>query len=159
MLCTFITCWRHANNQAVPLHMSIVMLHNFLFVCLCNLSIDTILKLLSIDKLHKNILFVLYTLSIDRSMVMWYTCIKIKGGILMKKITLQYTLFCTTGQYKPVSCLIDIDDINYFNTHQKEYKQKAIEKICIKRYWTGADLKRYGYTQIKCRRYEKGLDK
>lgn len=77
----------------------------------------------------------------------------------MKEITLQYTLFCTTGQYKPVSCLIKVDDVAYFNIHQEEYKKKAIEKICLKRYWTTKDLKKYGYTQIKCRRYEKGLDK
>ena len=77
----------------------------------------------------------------------------------MSKVTLQYTLFCTTGKYRPVSCLIEVDDVAHFNTHPGEYKKKAIEKICIKRYWTGADLKKYGYTQLKCRRYEKGLDK
>ena len=76
----------------------------------------------------------------------------------MSKVTLQYTLFCTTGQYKPVSCLIGVDDIKHFNNNQAEYKKKAIEKICIKRYWTTKDLQRYGYTKIKVRRYEKGLD-
>ena len=75
----------------------------------------------------------------------------------MSKVTLQYTLFCTTGKYKPVSCLIDIDDVKHFNENQNLYKTKAIQKICNKRYWTSADLKRYGYTQLKCRKYEKLL--
>lgn len=77
----------------------------------------------------------------------------------MNKVTLQYTLFCTTGKYKPVSCLIEIEDIKHFNENQGLYKTKAIQKICHKRYWTSADLKKYGYTQLKCRRYEKPLDK
>lgn len=80
---------------------------------------------------------------------------KRKGVVAMNNITLQYTLFCTTGQYKPVSCLIEITDVKYFNEHQEEFKKRAIEKICLKRYWNTADLKRYGYTKIKCRRYEK----
>lgn len=73
---------------------------------------------------------------------------------MSKPITLQYTLFCTTGKYKPVSCLIEIQNVKDFNLHPEVYKRKAIEKMCLKRYWTAADLKRYGYTQIKCRRYE-----
>ena len=76
----------------------------------------------------------------------------------MAKVTLQYTLFSTTGKYKPVACLIEVEDIAHFNAHQNEYKQKAIQKICAKRYWSKRDLALYGYTQIKCRRYEKGLD-
>ena len=71
----------------------------------------------------------------------------------MSKVTLQYTLFCTTGKYKPISCLIDVDDVKHFNEHPMEYQKKAIAKICHKRYWNTQDLKAYGYTKIKCRRY------
>lgn len=75
------------------------------------------------------------------------------------RISLQYTLYCTNGKYKPVSCIIEIENPKMYNENPEFYKKKAIEKICLKRYWTGADLKRYGYTKIKCRRYEKGIDK
>lgn len=74
-------------------------------------------------------------------------------------VTLQYTLFCTTGEYKPVSCLIDVYDLKEFNENKLEYQKRALTKICAKRYWNGADLKRYGYTKIKCRVYQKSVDK
>lgn len=69
-------------------------------------------------------------------------------------VLLQYTIFCTTGQYKPVSCIIKVDDVKHFNAHQEEYKTRAIEKICIQRRWTGKDLNKYHYTKIKCRKVE-----
>ena len=72
----------------------------------------------------------------------------------MNQVVLQYTLFCTTGQYRPVSCLITVKDIKHFNAHQREYQKRAIEKICAKRYWTVEDLKKGHYTKIKCRRVE-----
>ena len=75
------------------------------------------------------------------------------------RISLQYTLYCTNGKYKPVSCIIEIDNPKTYNENPGLYKRKAIEKICLKRYWTAADLQRYGYTKIKCRRYEKDIDK
>ena len=74
------------------------------------------------------------------------------------RISLQYTLYCTTG-YKPVSCIIEIENAKAFNNDPDFYKRKAIEKICLKRYWSAADLQRYGYTKIKCRIYEKDIDK
>lgn len=76
----------------------------------------------------------------------------------MKTITLQYTLFCITNKYKPVSCLIEVE-VDKYNTDPLYYKTLAIQKICNKRYWTKHDLLKYGYTKIKCRRYEKVLDK
>lgn len=77
----------------------------------------------------------------------------------MKMITLQYTLFCTTGDYRPVSCLIKVTDIEHFKANPQDYQKKAITKICHQRYWTTADLKKYNYTQMKCRKYEKRVDK
>lgn len=74
-------------------------------------------------------------------------------------ITLQFTLYCTTGQYKPVSCLLTLDSVQSYNQNPSEFQKRAIEKICMKRYWSRADLCKYGYTKIKCRIYEKNLDK
>lgn len=74
------------------------------------------------------------------------------------RIPIQYTLFCTTGKYKPVSCIVEIENVKHFNEDPDFYKRKAIEKICLKRYWKTADLTRYGYTKIKCRIYRKSED-
>ena len=87
-------------------------------------------------------------------MIYW---IGTRGGMIM--VTLQYTLFCVTGQYKPVSTLINVEDIKYFNTHQAEYQKKAVEKICMQRRWTTRELTKYGYTKIKCRKYTKPVDR
>ncbi len=74
-------------------------------------------------------------------------------------ITLQYTLFDVTGKYKPVSTLVNVESVKYYKEHKREVKRKAIEKICIKRYWTKEDLVRYGYTTSKIRVYTKEGEK
>lgn len=71
----------------------------------------------------------------------------------------QITMMCTTGQYRPVSCIIKKDSAELKTKGQeaflKELKQQGIVKICQQRYWDGADLKRYGYTRIKVREYDR----
>lgn len=74
-------------------------------------------------------------------------------------ITLQYTLFSTTGKYKPVSTLVNVESVKYYNENKKEVKRKAIEKICVKRYWTKEDLIKYGYTTSKIRVFSKEGEK
>lgn len=69
--------------------------------------------------------------------------------------TLQFTLFSATGNYKPMSTLLEVESVRYYNEHTKEVQEKAIKKICIKRNTTPQDLKRYGYTKIKVRVYDK----
>jgi hypothetical protein len=65
----------------------------------------------------------------------------------------QVTLFCNNGKYKPVASIVDVAKIT-----TKEQKLAAIrkgtEKICIKRLWTSAELKKYGYTKAKIRQAE-----
>lgn len=68
-------------------------------------------------------------------------------------ITMQYTLFCASGHYRPVSCLITIEDIKDYNANPNKYKNRAIHKIMAQRYWTKEDLVRYDYTQLKHRLY------
>lgn len=70
------------------------------------------------------------------------------------RILLQYTLFSTTGKYKPVSCLVEIESVKHFNENQDLYKKRAIEKICVKRCWGKTELIKYGYSKIKCRIYK-----
>jgi len=65
----------------------------------------------------------------------------------------QVTLFCASGKYKPVASIIDVDHIE---TREQKLAaiRKGTEKICIKRLWSSAELKKYGYTKAKIRRVE-----
>lgn len=62
----------------------------------------------------------------------------------------QVTLFCKSGKYKPVSAIVTVDE----NTTDKDIRIKGMQKICVKRCWTGADLKKYDYSLIKMRKVE-----
>lgn len=66
----------------------------------------------------------------------------------------QVTLFDKDNRYKPVSAIIEVESVKDFKEHEKEYKTKAIQKICIKRLWTKEDLIKYNYTTCKCRIYD-----
>lgn len=71
----------------------------------------------------------------------------------------QVTLLCETGEYKPVSSIVKIDTLEYTKLgkieYVKEIRKRGIIKICQKRYWTNTDLKKYHYTKIKTREYDK----
>lgn len=70
----------------------------------------------------------------------------------------QVTLICESGKYRPVSCLIQRETADLNNRAEKvALVQKGMEKICAKRYWRSADLKKYGYTRAKVREYDKDL--
>ena len=68
-------------------------------------------------------------------------------------VTLQITLFDKNNKYKPISTLIDVESIEEYKKHPIDYKIKAIQKICNKRYLTGKELQNLGYTIIKVRNY------
>ena len=71
----------------------------------------------------------------------------------------QITLTAVNGKYKPVSCIVKKDSKEVIEkgreTFIKELQQQGIIKICQKRLWTKADLKKYGYTKVKVREYDK----
>ena len=69
-------------------------------------------------------------------------------------ITLQVTLFDTNNRYRPISTTISVESLAYYKEHTKETRQKAIEKICAKRYTTPKQLAKNGYNQIKVRVYQ-----
>jgi bifunctional N-acetylglucosamine-1-phosphate-uridyltransferase/glucosamine-1-phosphate-acetyltransferase GlmU-like protein len=65
----------------------------------------------------------------------------------------QVTLF-SNGQYKPVSAIVDTEQIDLTNKSQKiKVINAGIKKICVKRLWRSADLKRFGYNNAKIREY------
>lgn len=80
-----------------------------------------------------------------------------KEGKIM--LNYQVTLTSTTGQYKAVSTIVKAEKIT-----TKEEKQRIINKGIIKiaqqRRWTNTDLKKFGYTKVKIREYDKAeIDK
>lgn len=69
-------------------------------------------------------------------------------------IRLQITLFDTNNKYKPISITVEVESVEYYKQHQQQTRQKAIEKICAKRYTTPKQLAKDGYNQIKVRVYQ-----
>lgn len=63
----------------------------------------------------------------------------------------QVTLICESGKYKPVSTIITMEE----TTDKKAIMREGQRKIMIKRYWSMADLTKYGYTKGKIREYDK----
>ena len=72
----------------------------------------------------------------------------------------QVTIMCRNGKYKPVSCIVSMEqmeDVDYTADKEKKrlIKNLGVTKICQQRYWTINDLKKYDYTRIIIRLYDK----
>lgn len=72
----------------------------------------------------------------------------------------QVTLISESGKYKPVSCIVYMEqaedvDLTADKAMKSAIVKQGVIKIAQKRLWTGADLKKYGYTKSKCRLYDK----
>jgi len=72
----------------------------------------------------------------------------------------QVTLLCKSGEYKPVSAIVTVEQADSRNLlddpiKKKEIQTNGIRKICFARRWDGADLKKFGYTSCKMRVYDK----
>ena len=63
----------------------------------------------------------------------------------------QVTLICENGKYKPVSTIVTMEE----TTDKRAIMREGQKKIMIKRYWSMADLTKYGYTKGKSREYDK----
>lgn len=68
---------------------------------------------------------------------------------------IQFTLFSEGNKYKPMSTVLDIPSVEEYKAKPQEYKDKAITKICIRRKTEPYYLKKYGYTRLKVRVYDK----
>lgn len=68
-------------------------------------------------------------------------------------ITLQVTLFDVKNEFKPISTLIEVESVEEYKKNPTFYKMKAVQKICNKRYISGKELQKMGYTRIKVRNY------
>ena len=68
----------------------------------------------------------------------------------------QVTLFCPSGEYKPVACIVNYeqknnDDLTKEKSSKLDIQRKGVIKICQKRYWSKADLIRFNFTKCKIR--------
>ena len=70
-------------------------------------------------------------------------------------IKLQVTLFDKNKKYRPISTLVNVESVEYYEQHKAEVQTKAILNICHNRKTTWDTLKRQGYTQVKTREYNK----
>ena len=72
----------------------------------------------------------------------------------------QVTLLCDNGKYRPVSCIVKIEQSDNTDLTKDKDKKKSIQltgikKICCVRRWNNKDLKVNGYTRVKVRAYNK----
>lgn len=72
---------------------------------------------------------------------------------------LQFTLFSTTGKYKPMTTFIRVESVEEYKNNKKKFQQRAIAKICSEKKTTQWAMKANGYTQMKVRIYPKSVDK
>ena len=71
----------------------------------------------------------------------------------------QVTLTCTTNQYKPVSCIINREqivdtDLTTDKVAKASIIADGVQKICGSRGWGKRDLAQYNYTRVKVRLYD-----
>lgn len=67
---------------------------------------------------------------------------------------LQVTFFHKEGTYKPVSTIVEIESIEYYNQHTAEVQKRAIENIAHYRKMLPSELIKQGYTKVKVREYD-----
>lgn len=66
-------------------------------------------------------------------------------------VKIQITYFCTTGQYKPVSTVIEVPSTYNFYKRKNYWYERAKLNIRAKRYWSNEDMEKFGYTEVKAR--------
>lgn len=72
--------------------------------------------------------------------------------MIMQQI--QITLVSESG-YRPLSTLVNVESWQAYLDNKSKIQQDAVIAICAKRHMTTRDLRKYGYTTIKARVYDK----
>lgn len=70
-------------------------------------------------------------------------------------IQIQLTLYSESGKYRPMSTIVEVESIAYYNTHKQEIQNRAIQRISVQRKMDIWAMKKYGYTKLKARVYDK----
>ena len=69
-------------------------------------------------------------------------------------IQIQVTL-CSTQGYRAMSAIINVSSATEYLAKKDHYNAQAVTAMLAKRYMTTADLRKYGYTTLKTRVYDK----
>lgn len=70
------------------------------------------------------------------------------------KIQVQVTIFSEKG-YKPISTLVTVASLEEYQQDKSKVHKRGLVQLCSKRYMTQYDLKKYGYTKMRGRVYDK----
>ena len=68
---------------------------------------------------------------------------------------IQFTLFSTTGKYRPISTITKLGEKETWKDNKQDIIKRSILNICHNRRTTYQELKKDGYTQYKIREYDK----
>ena len=67
---------------------------------------------------------------------------------------IQITFFQKDNKYKPVSTLLEVESMEYYEQHKAETQKRALLNIAHQRKTTPKELIDQGYTKIKVREYD-----
>lgn len=67
---------------------------------------------------------------------------------------IQLTFFQKENKYKPVSTLLEVESMEYYEQHKAETQRRALLNIAHQRKTTPKELINQGYTKIKVREYD-----
>lgn len=67
---------------------------------------------------------------------------------------LQVTVFHKENKYKPMSTILEVESMDYYNEHKAEIQKRALQNIGHQRYLTPQEIIKNGYTLIKVREYD-----
>lgn len=67
---------------------------------------------------------------------------------------IQVTLYHKEGKYKPMSTLVEVESIEYYEGHKKEVQHKALLNIGHQRHLTPSEIVKNGYTKVRAREYD-----
>ena len=70
-------------------------------------------------------------------------------------IQIQLTLYSESGKYRPMSTIVEVESIAYYNAHKQEILNRAIQRISVQRKMDIWAMKKYGYTKLKARVYDR----
>lgn len=67
---------------------------------------------------------------------------------------LQVTVYHKENKYKPMSTVLEVESMDYYNQHKTEVQKRALENIGHYRYLTPQEIIKRGYTLVKVREYD-----
>ncbi len=70
-------------------------------------------------------------------------------------VSIQVTLFDVNGKYRPISTIVQAENLDAYTANKSKYHVRAIQKMCAQRCRTWASLKADGYQKMKARVYDK----